>query len=269
MQKALCSTYKIRDSYSDPAPHFSACALGGGLAERGPHTVTVPSSLCRPHQSATVPQQPAPDWYGDERCSLFAVLATEGETSFLVPDTTLRAFVTPRGKPQPLLAESPCEPRPRPVPASVAHHLRSQAGLQAAGLLAPVQPVCGWRSPCLNLSLSVCQGHALAAGPQASLAREPGRWGREGAVTASALPSPGGQCTALRWTLCPRAWGRPCLLQILKQPHGVLSALARAVGTAPGGPGCANSLISLIGEQSSESGYKFSSRHFFGKSQGS
>lgn len=50
--------------------------------------------------------------------------------------------------------------------------------------------------------------------------------------------------------------------------HRVISILARAVSTAPGGPGSAKSLISLIREQSSESGYKFSSRHFFGNSEG-
>ena len=52
------------------------------------------------------------------------------------------------------------------------------------------------------------------------------------------------------------------------ETHRVISILARAVGTAPEGPGTANSLISLIGEQSSESGYKLSSRHFFGNSEG-
>ena len=48
------------------------------------------------------------------------------------------------------------------------------------------------------------------------------------------------------------------------ETHRAISILARATGTAPQGPGTANSLISLIGEQSTESGYKFSSSTFLG-----
>lgn len=58
------------------------------------------------------------------------------------------------------------------------------------------------------------------------------------------------------------------LTHLRSETHrGIFLILARAAGTAPGGPGSAHSLISLMGEQSAESGYKFSSRHFFGNSE--
>lgn len=50
--------------------------------------------------------------------------------------------------------------------------------------------------------------------------------------------------------------------------RGVFCILARAVGTVPGGAGSADSVVRLIGGQSSESGDKFSARHFFGNSEG-
>lgn len=58
------------------------------------------------------------------------------------------------------------------------------------------------------------------------------------------------------------------LTHLRNETHrGAVPILARVVGTAPGGPGSAQSLIGLMGEQSAESGYKFSSRHFFGNSE--
>lgn len=39
------------------------------------------------------------DRYWNERYSLFAVPATEGETNFPIPDTTLSASLTPQVKP--------------------------------------------------------------------------------------------------------------------------------------------------------------------------
>lgn len=58
------------------------------------------------------------------------------------------------------------------------------------------------------------------------------------------------------------------LTHLRNETHrGAVPILARVVGTAPGGPGSAHPLIGLMGEQSAESGYKFSSRHFFGNSE--
>lgn len=168
-----------------------------------------------------------------------------------------------------------------------------------AGLLTPVHPVCNWWSPYwCEPWVSVSQGHTLATAPYHLPQTELAVKARLRVISGSihgvlgkanhSYPFPGRDFSFLLQTqglpgLSPRRnsthysdFEHVPTGPVMEEPsthlrnitHGVVSILAQAVGTAPGGPGSANSLISLIGEQSSESGYKFSSRCFFGNSEG-